>query len=389
MIGPSLWQGLYLSFAGALVLVGFVPLAPRIFDLIGHDPAIRVHEVTYFRLLCFGAFPALAAATLSAFFAGRGRTWTLVTANALGTGVNIILDYLLIFGNGPFPAMGIQGAGIATILASTSTFLFYLILVSQKKYNEKYHTLKHPGLNLALLKRMIRYGLPSGIHFFLDMAGFTSFVLIMGTLGTTYLAATNIAFNISTLAFMPMLGCGIAVSVLTGQYLGRNDPATAQRSAYSGFHLTFAYMLVIAFFYVVIPGVFTAPYAAHASPVSFPRIREIVVVLLRFVAVYSLFDAMNIIFASALKGAGDTKFLMKLIVLFSLFALVLPSYIALVVLHQGIYTGWAIASFYAALLGISFFLRFRNGKWKSMRVIEPTVPFIPPSYPEIHSEEPL
>ncbi len=75
------------------------------------------------------------------------------------------------------------------------------------------------------------------------------------------LAATTIAFNINTLAFMPMIGIGIAVSVLVGRHIGRGDPETASRSTYSGFFLTFVYMGVVALLYVAVPGLFTAPFA--------------------------------------------------------------------------------------------------------------------------------
>ncbi|MHB9155490.1 MAG: MATE family efflux transporter, partial [Endomicrobiales bacterium] len=344
MIGPSLWQGIYLSLVGALVLVGLVPLAPAVFRFIGHAPEIRGNEVMYFQTLCFGAFPALASAVISGFYAGRGKTWTLVLVNMSGTAVNIVLDYLLIFGNNGLPRLGIQGAGIATVISAAFTFLLYLVLISKEGYDVQYHTVKGWRLHPSLLKRIIRFGLPSGVHFFLDMTGFTAFVLIMGSLGTIPLAATNIAFNISTLAFMPMLGSGIAVSVMVGQYLGKNSARAAERSVFSGFHLTFSYIFLVSALYVAAPGIFTAPYAANADPARFAQIKDIVVILLRFVAVYSLFDAMNIVFASALKGAGDTPFIMRMIIGYSLFALVIPAYVALEVFHRGIYTGWTIVS---------------------------------------------
>ena len=83
--------------------------------------------------------------------------------------------------------------------------------------------------DIDLLKRILKFGFPNGIQFFVDIAGFAAFILIMGYLGKFDLAASNIAFNINTIAFLPMLGSGIAVSVLVGQYLGRNKPETAER----------------------------------------------------------------------------------------------------------------------------------------------------------------
>ncbi len=222
----------------------------------------------------------------------------------------------------------------------------------------------------------MHFGFPSGFQFFLDMIGFSIFLLLLGRLGTINLAATNIAFNINTLAFMPMIGFGIAVSILVGQSIGKNRPDLAERSTYSGFHLTFIYMSTIALLYVVIPDVFLKPFATKSDPQTFEQILQIARVLLRFVAVYSIFDTLNIIFASAIKGAGDTRFVVRMIVILSLFLLVIPTYIALVIFHKDIYTAWIIASLYFSVLAIAFLLRFLQGKWKTMRVIEEVV--IPP-----------
>ena len=92
-------------------------------------------------------------------------------------------------------------------------------------------------------------------------------------------------------------------------------------------------------------------------------------VLLRFVAIYCVFDAMNIIFASAIKGAGDTRFVMLMILVLSVGLLVIPSYLTLVVFDRGIYLAWVFITAYIVILGFGFLFRFLGGKWKSMRVI--------------------
>jgi len=181
---------------------------------------------------------------------------------------------------------------------------------------------------------------------------------------------------------MPMIGMGIAISVLMGQHLGENRPELAERATYSTFHLTFVYMTTIALFYVVWPDLFMKPFAAHSDPTQFAPIRELTVVLLRFVALYSIFDTMNIIFASAIKGAGDTRFAMFMIVALSISVLILPSYAAIVYLSMGIYSGWVFVTAYIIVLGMVFFFRFLGGKWKSMRVIEERAVPVPPIFPE-------
>ena len=369
-IGPVLWQGIYVAIFGGLIHLILIPLAQDIFRIVGHDPEVQKLEVIYFRTLCLGAAPAIASSSMSGFFSGRGRAWVVMWANFLSTALNLVVDYCLIFGNWGFPELGIKGAAIGTVLSSCFLFVFYFAFFCNKSYNKLYHTLRGWMFDIALFSRLLRFGFPNGIQFFLDIAGFSIFILLVGRLGTVPLVATTIAFNINTLAFMPMLGCGIAVSILVGQYIGKKKPHIAERSIYSGFHITFTYMLFVAITYVVVPEIFIAPFASQADPVKFQPIRDVTLILLRFVALYSLFDTMNIIFSSAIKGAGDTRYVMYILIIISTFVLVILSFITLTIMDRGIYTAWTIASIYAITLGLAFMFRFRGGKWKSMRVIE-------------------
>jgi MATE family multidrug resistance protein len=326
-----------------------------------------------------GAYAASYA--LSGFFSGRGKTWPVLWVNVATTVVNLLLDYALIFGHWGFPELGIRGAGIATVVAGVFSVLSFFFLLSFKANNKTFHTIKGWRLEKDLLVRLLRYGFPSGVQFFLEMAGFTAFVLFVGRLGIASLAATNIAFNINTLAFMPMIGSGIAVSVLVGQYLGADKPGRAQSAVYSGFHLTLVYMLSIAAAYVLVPDVFVAPFALRADPGGFSEIYGYSIILLRFVAVYSVFDTMNIIFCSAIKGAGDTRYVMLMTVFLSLFVFIVPVYLTVIVLDYGLMVAWVFATAYIILLGLVFYVRFLGGKWKTMRVIErkEEIPIVSPT----------
>jgi MATE family multidrug resistance protein len=352
-IGPALWQGVHISFIGGGVLICAIPFAQHIFQLVGHDKLVQYNEVEYFKIICLGGGPYIASYALSGFYSGRGKTWPVMWVNIFATVVNLILDYALIFGHWGFPQLGIKGAGIATVIAGVFSFFAFLAPISIGAHNQTYHTIMGWRPDKELFMRLLRFGVPSGVQFFLEMASFTTFILLVGRLGTTSLAASNIAFNINTLAFMPMIGCGIAISMLVGQYLGADKPDLAQTSVYSGFHLTL-----------------------QADPRGFAEIYRYSVVLLRFVAVYSIFDTLNIIFTSAIKGAGDTRFVMFMTVLLSLFVLIIPTYLAIVVFQYGLMVSWVLATIYIIILGISFYLRFIGGRWKSMRVIEqaPQVP---------------
>ncbi|MCM8762326.1 MAG: MATE family efflux transporter [Candidatus Omnitrophica bacterium] len=372
-IGKITWQGLYLSIAGGITMLLLMLFSGFFFTVVGHPAEVAYFEKIYFRILCLGAFPAIASSAIAGFFSGRGHTLPVMWMSFLQTGINIFLDYCLIFGRWGFPKMGIKGAAIATVIATFITFGIYLSLFIKDDFNTFYATRKNIGLDFFLFKRLLHFGLPNGIQWFIDMAGFSLFLLFIGRLGLIPLAATNISFNINTLAFMPMIGIGMGVSILVGQKLGKNDVYTAEKSVYSGFHITFFYMGTIALLYVFLPDIFIKPFAPRIYPVDFERIHGIAIILLRFIAFYSLFDTMNIIFASALKGAGDTRYIVKSVALVSLFILVIPSYISVFIFKKDIYTVWIIATMYVIILGFTFFFRFLKGKWKKIRVIEVSV----------------
>jgi MATE family multidrug resistance protein len=370
MIGPSVWQGIYISLISGVFIMFLAPLSDRIFAFVGHQPQVRVYESEYFRILCMGALPLIASSALSGLFSGLGKTWIVMIANFAATIENIVVDYLLIFGNFGFPEMGIRGAAVATVLSSCVTMIIYAAFTVLPSYNIRYNILRGWRFEPRLFWRLIRFGLPSGMQFFLDVAGFTMFVLFVGRLGTVSLAATNIAFNINTVAFMPMIGLGIAVSVLVGQYLGKNSPELAERSTYSGLYITILYMGCVAFLYAFFPDIFIAPYAAYANAGEFASVARLTRILLKFVAVYCVFDALGIIFASAVKGAGDTRFVMIATSILSVTVMVAPCYLVLFVLDLGLYAAWSAATGYVIVLGIVFMIRFWGGKWKHMRVIE-------------------
>jgi MATE family multidrug resistance protein len=368
-IGPSTWQGIYVALIGAGVCFALVPLAPALFKAIGHPPEIQDLVVVYFRIMCYGAFLPLASAAFSGFFMGLGRTGPVMWVNIAATGVNVLLNYVMIFGKMGFPRMGIAGAAVATVISTGFGFIVFLILILRTPNREAYNTGRGWVLDKELFSRLLRFGLPSGVHFFIEIFGFNAFILLIGRLGTVELAATNIAININSLAFMPMIGLGMAVSVLVGQYLGENNEDLAERSVYSGFLMSILYMCVLVLLYVFIPNVFVGIFSTKSDPLVFNQIREITVILLRFVAIYCIFDTMNIIFASAIKGAGDTRFVMVMILVLSMGILVLPSYLSLVVFERGIYLAWVFVTAYIVILGFGFLFRFLGGKWKSMRVI--------------------
>lgn len=372
-IGSSVWQGIYLAIIATPIMFIFYPLSDGLFELVGHQQAVRELETVYFKMLLFGSPFAIVANAISGFFSGRGKTWAVMWINAAGMVSNIILDYLLIFGNFGFPEMGIQGAGIATAIATAITAGLFFIRMGRPSMNAEFRTLKNWKFDRGLFRRLIRYGVPSGLQFVLEILAFTIFIMLVGKVGMKELAASNIAFNINMLAFLPMFGMSLAVSALVGQRLGENRPEEAEKTTWSAFHIGFSYFAILALSYVVIPEIFLMPFALRSNPGEFDPIAGLAVTLLRFVAVYSLFDSANMIFSGALKGAGDTRFVALASISLSWALMIMPCFIAIHFFEVGINWLWFFVTLYVCGLGLTLFWRFKHGIWKSMRVIESEV----------------
>jgi len=381
-IAPAVWQGIYFALISGILFVFFIPLAKPIFNLAGHEPAVKAMEIQYFKILCFGAPAIFISAAVSGFFTGRGETWTILWVNVSATIINIIIDYLLIFGSFGFPKLGIRGAAIATVVAVYFSAIALVCIMLRKKFRVKYKTLKSYKFNPSIFKRLMRFGLPNGVHFMLDLLGFTLFIIFVGRFGTSALAATNITFNINSIAFMPMIGLGIAVEIIVGQKLGDNKPKLARYGTYSALHLTILYMGIISLTYILFPKIYLLPFAAHADMQQFAEIQKIAIILLYFVAFYSMFDTMNIIFSNALRGAGDTRFVMLVCVLLSWVLMIIPTYVLAVIYNRGLYLSWGFLTAYIVVLGFVFFARFLGGKWESMRVIEEAPIILTQNLPE-------
>ena len=369
-VGPAMWQGIYFSILGGLLIASTALFPKTIFSLIGHSLEVQILETEYWVYLTLGGIFPVAQGAVAGFFSGRGKTYPIMWCTFAATGVNIALNYLLIFGNLGMPEMGISGAGLSTFISGLLNFLILSILVFSNENNSKYKTRSGWRFEPALFRRLIRYGLPNGIQFFLDIAAFSFFILLIGRLGATELAATSIAFNVSMLAFMPMIGLGITVSILVGQSLGANEPGQAKVATFSAFQVSFTYMAILAMLYLLIPNVFVYPFSAKADPIEFEAIKSTALVSLRFIALWSIFDSLAIIFSSALKGAGDTAFIMLSICLTGPIILIAPTFLIIEIFHLGLNAAWISGVAYVLCLGIVYYLRFKAGKWESMRVIE-------------------
>src|SRR5262249_45615990 len=204
----------------------------------------------------------------------------------------------------------------------------------------------------------------------LDGLAFTIFLFLIGRLGEVELAATNITFAINMMALLPMLGIGQAVAVLVGQRLGQDRPDLAERATWTGLRLAALYIGTVCICYALTPGLFVY-FFRNDTDGKGTEVAALVPILLRFVSLYSLCDCLNIVLSFALRGAGDTRFVTIVALALAWPVMVVPTWGAWYY-GWGLYWAWGFARASIMTLGLIFVLRFRAGKWRSMRVIEQT-----------------
>ena len=381
-VGKAVWQAIFLALTGGMLMAATTLFSQPLFDLFGHAETLRPMEITYYNLLSWFGFVPLTTAALSTFWSGRAKTGMIMLVNLLITLFNIPLNALLIFGwdFGSFavPEFGIAGAAWGTIGAGASGMMVYLICFFLPSPRKIYGTCRNPYAP-DIFKRLIRYGTPNGVQLVLDLATFNIFVVLLGKISENVLTASTVAMSAYSLAFNPMIGFGQAASILVGQGVGAKDIPFAEKSVRNCFMLVLGYAALMLVVFIIFPELICRMFDLQDEEVL--RLSRIMLI---FTSGYLFFDAINILFGNAVKGAGDTRFVMwaGIILGWVLFAIpclavyytfssswAIDKFSDATAQEINVWSLWSICNLYIAMLAATFYWRYRKGKWKSMSVI--------------------
>lgn len=362
-------QGIWLAVLCIPLLILSIPLGYWLFDVVGHAPEVIAAERSYYLTLTLGSFFIPFSAAFSGFFTGRGYTRLVMVANIIGNAVNVALDPLFIWGCGPLPELGIVGAGIATALGQVVIALILGIAMLREKHFSTTHRRRVAfAMKLPLMLRIVRYGVPSGSHVLLDVSTFTVFVFLTGKLDALSFAVSNIVLSINHLIFAPLMGIAMAASVLVGQRIGAEDLSGATRAGRRCVNIGLAYVLLM----VILIGTFHEEmlhfFYASNSPFAYADYLHVGKMLTFIFLAWAAGDAFNIILGGALKGAGDTRFVMIIIGIISC-VLWLPAVFIFYYLGYGIVALWWTMPGYVFFAATAFAWRFFRGDWKKHNLI--------------------
>ncbi len=378
---PAAFQAFLLSLAAYPLLLLLTPFVRHFYVFAGHGPEQIALEYLYFRTLMYGSVLFVARAAFTGFFLGIGRTRTVMAANIAGMFVNLPANYLLIYGKFGFPALGIRGAAIGTVIGAAATILILAASYLRPAMRRRYGT-HRPAWAPDLAVRLLRFGSPAGLEMVLNIAAFNVFVQFMHSYGAEVAAAVTVAFNWDIVAFIPMLGMGAAVTSVAGHRIGAGDYREARRTAYVALAAAWTYsgtmMLVFFFAAPSLAGVFLrgAPGGAAAMPLA--------VTMIRLAGLYTLADAAQLVFSGALRGAGDTRAVMRISAgLHWIFAV--SAFVLIRIVRADPLSVWMVFIAFVIVFGLGVFLRFRRGRWEEIRLID-TDPSVPPPIETTTSE---
>lgn len=371
----SLWHAIWIAIAAGLLLGLLAPFSEGLFRAVGHTPQVAQQEAAYFNILCVGSVLLLVPSALSCFFSGRRHTAVVMWVNVASVVLNVAIGYCLIFGRLGLPELGIRGAAYATLLARCFDTVIYVALMIQAARRGRFPFRQTLAIRTRILRRYLKFGLPSGLHYFVDNSSFLLFLFIVGNLNRDAMAATNLAFSINSLIFVPLLGFGTAVQTLVGHHIGAGlRPAagrTTRNAAWLGIFWTgLAAILLLVFPNQSLQLFLLLSESGSSEPSPLQAVLPVAAQLLSFVAIYSVFDSLAVVFASALRGAGDTLFPMIITMASSWGVMTIPAWLLVRFEHATINLLWMTCTAHITFMGSVMFLRFLTGRWKTIDLIE-------------------
>ena len=362
-------QALYLSLISVPLLYLTIPLGHLLFGLEHLSVDQLEYQKTYFNILMFGGVINLVRNAAPCFFSGIGETKIVMKAAFVGMLVNVACNFVLIYGCGPVPAMGVAGAAYGTLIGNLVSTIILFAKFFGKSCHARYRTRYAFAFSWPLTRELLQKGIPSGVEMFLNMTAFQLLILMFHALGPEAATASSIMFNWDMVAYVPLMGLEVASTSLVGRYVGAKDGAAATRSTYSGLKLGWGYSLLMGVFFIFLPGVLTDIFkpdvasATEGALAIFNAARPMSIFMLRIATFYIFVEVLLVIYAGALRGAGDTVWVMFACAVMN-WCVAGALYVAAYVFQLPAHIAWITVVAVYSTAPIIFWRRWKSGKWR-------------------------
>lgn len=367
------WYGLWLAGVAGLLSLLVLPFVPWLVGRLEYSPQVTEYMVTYIICRLPSVGPAVATEALVNWYGGLGNTRLGMICGLTTMCSDLFFNYALIGPHFGLPGYGVAGAAIASTIGTVIGMLPVVWCFFRGKGYQRVDDGK--PLALAEFRRMLKFGLPNGINWFLEFGAFMLFInIVVGHLGTTALAAFNVVMQLSSVAFMPAFGVCSAGAILVGEALGSGNKDRVPAMVLLTAKVTATWMVSVGLSYLLVPelllGLFQTEAGAGGGTTDFVVVGAQMLV---FGCFWQCFDAAAMTVGETLRAAGDTAWPMwaRVVVAWGLF---FPgAWYTVVYLGGGVAVTMAWVVGYLALLAGLLTFRFLSGRWRSIELVEEAV----------------
>lgn len=305
-------HGILICAIVGVLLTGAVLLSVPLLHKMKQPEEVLVFAVPFLSIVGVSLIPLMLFQAIKQLCDGLSRTRLPMYASIIGNLLNVLLNYLLIFGNHGFPKMGVAGAALGTLISRVFMLFLLIVFLKRSTYFSPFLTdLRWRLVSWRFSRRILTLGLPSSFQVFFEVTLFTSAIWLSGILGTLYQAANQIALNLASMTYMVGIGLNVAAMIRVGNQKGRKDYKRLNEVAQSIFFLTVVIELLFAIVFLVARHVLPELYLDANDPLN--RADNLMVMalaseLLLWAAIFQLFDGLQVVIIGALRGMQDVNF---------------------------------------------------------------------------------
>ena len=339
------------------VMVAWYFLASNIYKWFGTVPEVVALGADYVQMLTWMLPFVFIKLVFVSALNSAGDTKTPMKVKIGSIILNVILNYLLIFGYYGFPELGVLGAAVGTVIVNILEFVIYVILYLKHKtpYIPVWHYSK------SLLSRALKVGIPASFERALTFGSLMLFTVIITQYGTEALAGYQIGLRVEGLAFMPGIGFTIAAMALMGQGLGAKKPEQAKEDVLLVLKYTVGFMFFLSFFMIFLPEKIVWFFTDDKQTI------EQASLYLRIVGLSQIPLAFNFVLSGALRGAGDSKKTLKINLTSLWFVRIIPAFLLSWYFENIIFVYLAMISD-TFVKAIWLWITFNRGEWQKLKV---------------------
>jgi len=351
--GQVLRHGLVVNSVLGIILFALVMITANNLHLFGQEQAVVEQATPYIFVIGFSMIPFLVFQSFRQFSEGLSMTKVPMVVSVSMNILNIILNYILIYGKFGAPELGLLGAGIATLISRIVMAIVMMVYVlSNKRFKPYLSGLGIKNLDFTLIKDLLKIGIPAGLQFVFEIGAFSMAALMMGWIGAPTQAAHQIAINMASISYMTVSGLGAAAAIRVGNQLGKKDYKTMRRAAMTLIAMGTTFMAIFALIFIVFKEDLPLIYNDK------PEVVSIAAGLLIIAALFQISDGVQVIALGALRGMKDVK-VPTLITFFAYWIIALPlGYVLAFNYGYGANGIWIGLFLGLTIAGLWVFLRF-------------------------------